>query len=319
MYVTELPENMTAGTRVVQVHADDVDTGLGGKVRYTQILGFLNTSLNLDAATGVITVSTDNHGFDREQMPEYHFYVEARDEEGNGNRAEVPLIIKMIDVNDETPIFEKPLYEFILAADLRNFTVPAFIRATDNDAEPPNNVIRYELLKGNFENKFNLNTITGEVTLREPLNINSNKNVRRRKRQSSDDDDMQTIVMTARAFDLGVPVRWSTTIVKVFPPESRMRTVMFIVPGLNPNRKRVEETLSDVTGGRVTVQDIRPYTGDEPSATDIGGNSKDRSVVTATVLYDGTNLVDLEKIQQKIYTGSSSGIMTQDDTSAVSL
>jgi hypothetical protein len=88
-YRVELPENMTAGTRVVQVHADDVDTGIGGRIRYTQILGYLNTSLNLDASSGIITVATDGHGFDREKMPEYHLYVEARDDDGIGNRAEV--------------------------------------------------------------------------------------------------------------------------------------------------------------------------------------------------------------------------------------
>ena len=90
-YRVQLPENMTAGTRVVQVHAEDIDTGLGSRVRYTQILGYMNTSLNLNAATGVITVSTDNHGFDREKMPEYHLYVEARDDDGIGNRAEVRI------------------------------------------------------------------------------------------------------------------------------------------------------------------------------------------------------------------------------------
>lgn len=88
-YRVELPENVTAGTRVIQVHAADVDTGMGGRIRYTQILGYLNTSLNLDAASGIITVSTNNHGFDREKMPEYHLYVEARDDDGIGNRAEV--------------------------------------------------------------------------------------------------------------------------------------------------------------------------------------------------------------------------------------
>lgn len=130
-------------------------------MRYTQILGYLNTSLNLDPQTGVITVTTDKHGFDRELMPEYHLYVEARDEDGQGNAAQVPLIIKLIDVNDNAPVFEKSLYEFILAPNLREFTAPAFIRANDIDAEPPNNVVRYELINGNYENKFVLDKITG--------------------------------------------------------------------------------------------------------------------------------------------------------------
>lgn len=70
--------------------------GLGGRVRYTQILGYLNTSLMLNAENGVILVSTNNHGFDREQMPEYHFYVEARDNDGMGNGAQVSIPIYSI-------------------------------------------------------------------------------------------------------------------------------------------------------------------------------------------------------------------------------
>lgn len=68
----------------------------------------------------------------------------------------------MIDVNDNAPIFEKSLYEFILAPDLRNFTTPAFIRAIDLDAEAPNNVVRYEIINGNYEDKFRLDKITGK-------------------------------------------------------------------------------------------------------------------------------------------------------------
>lgn len=292
---------------------------MGGKVRYTQILGYLNTSLNLDPITGIITVSTDNHGFDREHMPEYNFYVEARDNEGNGNRAQVPLIIKLIDVNDEAPIFEKSLYEFILTADLRNFTVPAFIKAIDNDAEAPNNVVRYELLQGNYENKFQLNTISGELTLREPLNHKSQRSIRRKRRQS-DNNEPKMIMMTARAFDLGVPVQFSTTTVKVYPPESRTSTGMFIVAGLNPNRKETEDTLGDITGGRVSIIDIRPYNGNEPGATDLGGDSKDRSLVTANVYYDSNKAVDVEKIQQKIAsrTHSSGDVANEEETAAVS-
>lgn len=66
-----------------------MDTGLGGRIRYSAILGYLNTSLNLNPENGLITISTNNHGFDREQMPEYRLYVEARDNDGMGNSAQV--------------------------------------------------------------------------------------------------------------------------------------------------------------------------------------------------------------------------------------
>ncbi|XP_041766213.1 cadherin-86C isoform X4 [Anopheles merus] len=342
-YIVDLPENMTAGTRVVQVHATDVDTArLGGRVRYTQILGPHNTSLNLDPASGVVTVALNNHGFDREAMPEYHLYVEARDDDGIGNRAQVPLVIRLIDVNDETPAFEKPLYEFILAADLRNFTVPAFIRATDGDAEAPNNEVRYELIYGNYENKFFLHPITGELKLNGPLvprtgggGGQSVGGLRRRRQTggsgaaggppATGQKESDVFVLTARAFDLGVPVRYSTATIRVYPPESRTRTVTFIVPGSDPDRKKVQDTLADITGGRVIIQEVRPYrTGDGGIPTDLigggggSGGAAERSVVIATILYDADSVVDIAKIQQRLsINGTVTNIISQEERSAI--
>ncbi|XP_049545284.1 cadherin-86C isoform X3 [Anopheles darlingi] len=351
-YIVDLPENMTAGTRVVQVHATDADTaGLGGRVRYTQLLGPQNTSLNLDPASGVVTVAISNHGFDRESMPEYHLYVEARDDDGIGNRALVPLVIRLIDVNDESPRFERPLYEFILSADLTNFTVPAFIRAHDADAEAPNNEVRYELIYGNYGNKFFLHPITGELRVAGSLRSQQQQQQqptqrrRRRRRQltavpsevvlrspsaggtSSDPQQQQqqttdVFVLTARAFDLGVPVRYSTTTIRVYPPESRTRTVTFLVPGRDPDRRRVQETLQDITGGRVIIQEVRPATASD--ATDLvgdtggGGGGGDRSVVIATILYDSDSVVDIARIQQRLsINGTITNIISQEERSAI--
>lgn len=42
----------------------------------------------------------------------------------------------------------------------------------------------------------------------------------------------------------------------------------FIVSSSNKDRKAIEDLLSQLTGGRVSIQDIRPYTGRE-SGTDL--------------------------------------------------
>ncbi|XP_039969128.1 cadherin-86C isoform X2 [Bactrocera tryoni] len=307
MYTVELPENMTAGTKVIQVKATDIDTAdLSGLVRYTAILGYLNTSLNLNAESGLITVSTNNHGFDREVMPEYHLYVEARDNDGTGNRAQVPLIIKIIDINDESPIFEKELYEFILSPDLKSFTSVAIIHAIDKDATPPNNEVRYEIVNGNYENKFTLDKKTGELTVRERITFPIKA---RRKRQIPSHIDEDMLFLTARAYDLGVPVRFSITNIRIYPPESRTRTVTFVVPGESPDKVKTEETLSTITGGKVIIHDIRPLQPDEPGAKTITGDNTDtmrRSVVTATVLYDINSVVDISQIQQRLSQHNSS-------------
>lgn len=263
-YSAELPENMTAGTRVIQVHAEDLDTGAGGRVRYTSIIGYLNTSLHLDADSGLLTVSTDNHGFDREQMPEYHFYIEARDDDGSGNVAQVPFVLKVTDVNDEMPIFEKSLYEFVLSPDLRNFSSPAFIKAIDGDAEPPNNVVRYEIVQGNYDNKIKINEVTGQVTLRAPL----------LKMDPMDANSITEYSLRVRAFDLGAPVQFSEATVRIYPPESRARTIQFVVLNYDYNNpKKTEDVLTEITGGKVTIVDVRPYTGQE-SGSAIGDRSE---------------------------------------------
>lgn len=183
----------------------------------------------------------------------------------------------MIDVNDNAPIFEKSLYEFILSPDLRNFTTNAFIKAIDNDAEAPNNIVRYEIINGNYENKFHLNEITGQLTLREPL-MKKRRHRRQTQPQTTSTSNEDVFVLTARAYDLGVPVLSSTTIIRIYPPESRARTVTFIVPGQHPDRKKTEDTLSAITGGRVIIHDIKPYTGttDTNGATNIAEDSKDK-------------------------------------------
>lgn len=104
---------------------------------------------------------------------------------------------------------------------------------------------------------------------------------RRRRRQAASgttpaDSDSDVFVLTARAYDLGVPVMFSTTTIRVYPPESKARTVMFIVAGENPDVRQTEESLSAITGGRVVIHSIRPYTGNEPGATNVGGDSRDK-------------------------------------------
>ncbi|CAL7943924.1 unnamed protein product [Xylocopa violacea] len=167
-YEVTLPENVTAGSRVVQVHATDKDTGIYGSIRYTSITGEGSEAFTMDPDTGLITV-TMGSSLDREIAARLILCVEARDEDGNGNAGAVTLIVNLLDVNDNSPVFEKDVYEFMLNSDLTNFTSPAFIKAIDADSEPPNNVVRYELVHGNYENKFYLNETSGELILRSPI------------------------------------------------------------------------------------------------------------------------------------------------------
>jgi Cadherin domain len=78
-YLATLQENATAGTHVAQVRAADADTGVLGEVRYTKILGPMNDSLRLDPDTGLITVASNNHRFDREYAQGKKFFIIGND------------------------------------------------------------------------------------------------------------------------------------------------------------------------------------------------------------------------------------------------
>ncbi|XP_047513751.1 cadherin-86C isoform X2 [Pieris napi] len=317
-YEVELPENITAGARVVQVQADDVDTGDFGKIQYTAILGYQNTSLNLDPISGWITVATNNHGFDREAMPDLHFLVEARDNDGVGLRVTVPLIIKLLDVNDNPPEFERTLYEFVLSPNLSNFTSSAFVKAVDKDAEPPNNLVRYEIIEGNRDGKFAINEGTGELYLLEPLTRTKKDNARRRKRDN--DEDSEVFVLTIRAYDLGIPRSSSTTTVKIYPPESKTRTMSFIIPGSNPDRKKLEELLTTLSGGKVNIIEIKPYKGNDYSTSDQSDqSSQEKSEVIAVVRSSQNSAINVAKLQEQLAknkTVYTTGVVPNDQTSS---
>lgn len=100
--------------------------------------------------------------------------------------------------------------------------------------------------------------------LMEPL-INTRSNSRR-----PDQRDTDVIVLTVRAYDLGVPVMDSTATVRIYPPESKTREVTFVVPGRNPNRMETQNTLSALTGGRVIITDIRDH---------LDGDNKEKYVI----------------------------------------
>ncbi|RZF41603.1 hypothetical protein LSTR_LSTR000317 [Laodelphax striatellus] len=268
VYHAQIPENATMGMKVIKVEATDMDLG----------------------------------------QAEYTFFIEARDMAGTGNVASCQLVLQILDINDETPTFLRNPNDFILSGDRTNFSQRAFVEAVDKDAEAPNNVVRYEIVSGNYGNSFAINAETGEVTVR-AIAYN-------RKRQLSENKMASVVVLMVRAYDLGVPTLWSMAEVRIFPPENGARTITFIVPGLNPDKKALEEMLSALTAGRVSIQSIRPYyvglpvQGGSTQDLAVGYPDTDKSVVVASVMYNGNTIIDLEKLQQKLYRNKTALVVT---------
>lgn len=94
----------------------------------------------MNSSTGVITIkSTAGHFFDREQYEKHHLTIEARDNLGEGNRNTVPMIISIVDVNDEIPTFLQRKYETRLFENQRTFETPLELEARDADVNGTRN------------------------------------------------------------------------------------------------------------------------------------------------------------------------------------
>ena len=126
-YSVHVQENVKRGTVIANVQATDIDSGRYGTsgIRYTELRGQLAGSLTLDPLSGMITTGTDEEEapetyFDRERINFHYLTVEARDDNGEGNRNSVELLIYVTDMNDNAPVFEANEYEAYLPEVLNN-------------------------------------------------------------------------------------------------------------------------------------------------------------------------------------------------------
>lgn len=56
----------------------------------------------------------------------------------------------------------------------------------------------------------------------------------------------------------GVPHRSTTTQVHIFPPDTGSRLMHFVLPARGLDYQSVENLLTKITGGRVTIVEIKP-------------------------------------------------------------
>ena len=78
-----------------------------------------------------------SHAFDREKSDFHYLTVEARDELGEGNRNTVELLLHLVDVNDNAPIFRQDSYETSIAENDDRFTSPFVVSADDKGSLTP--------------------------------------------------------------------------------------------------------------------------------------------------------------------------------------
>lgn len=181
-------ESMPRGTRVTQVQAVDRDgTSPNNKVTYfIESHDGTEKLFSIDPHSGEIFTQVE---FDREEKQNYALVIRAVDgapsdrpghDDAQGkprqpNSVTTKIRIGIGDKNDNSPYFDRPLYETEVNEDENNNHVLITVTAHDNDESSK---LRYEIVKGNIGGgAFAVNPETGSIYVAGPLDYELRKEV----------------------------------------------------------------------------------------------------------------------------------------------
>lgn len=129
---------------------------------------------------------------------------------GRGNRNTIQLILSIIDVNDNPPIFLERQYEAKLFENKLTFETPLVVKAKDDDLKGTrNSEIVYEIVDGEYKDNFTINGRSGTITLHNAMDYEA---IKIRDKKTS----IQPIFLTVVAKDLGTPSLSSRVIVIIY-------------------------------------------------------------------------------------------------------
>ncbi|XP_065499822.1 protocadherin gamma-A12-like [Caloenas nicobarica] len=142
--LSEISENAPSGTVVALLHVQDQDSGTNGEVRCSidENLPF-RLERSLDNYYRVVTA----HELDREQVSEYNVTVRAADGGSPALRSSAVLCLRVLDVNDNAPVFAEARYSARLPENNAAGALVLRVRAWDADWGQ-NARVRYRLAEG---------------------------------------------------------------------------------------------------------------------------------------------------------------------------
>lgn len=133
-YTLSLKERTGASVSILQVSASDQD---GDNIVYT-FVGITSSDFTINSANGVIATSVV---LDYERTPSYVLNAQADD--GNGGKTLSNVIVNVIDLNDETPLFNSASYNSYVTENALIGSSVMIVTASDEDAA--DSALAYEL------------------------------------------------------------------------------------------------------------------------------------------------------------------------------
>ncbi|KAM9849595.1 protocadherin alpha-3-like [Aulostomus maculatus] len=171
-HTLEISESVTPGERYLLPVALDADTGTNSVKTYKLSQNeYFSLDVQSGGEHGVSAELVLQKALDREKLPVITLMLTAVDGGKPAKSGSLTIIINVIDVNDNTPVFSKSLYKARVSEDAAPGSVVIKLNATDLD-EGMNSKILYSFIKrANIDpsNTFDINSETGEITVKGSL------------------------------------------------------------------------------------------------------------------------------------------------------
>uniref|UniRef100_A0A183IV92 MSP domain-containing protein n=1 Tax=Soboliphyme baturini TaxID=241478 RepID=A0A183IV92_9BILA len=162
--VVEIRENIRVPV-IKRVIAVDPDQGENGKIFYSIAGGNQNGDFHIDSSTGTLSCQP----LDRERQQLYNLTILATDSGSVRHSDSCTVVVKVLDENDNDPVFEKSNYAARVREDVTLGSVVVTVKAKDAD-DGLNAKIIYSLVN-ETSGLFAVRPNTGEIVTLRPLNF----------------------------------------------------------------------------------------------------------------------------------------------------
>ncbi|CAG0919475.1 unnamed protein product [Notodromas monacha] len=253
-YEVSVPEGLAMNAHVVQVEAEDEDSGNNARMTYSIVQSQHPRTFGVFPNSGIVYLVGE---LDRENETSYEITVLATDNGSPERSSSVVVAVTVTDVNDNAPHFAQDVYQFTVEEGRKAGTLVGSVSAVDPDSGP-NATLTYVLLHSN--RTFVINSRTGQLSLGLPLD---------RERQP-----VYEIQVEAR--DQGSPPLFSRTTVRVLVTDINDHAPEFLglsaMTAQNPtsrgDRRRLEVSIREQQPIGTQVTRIQAIDRDEgPNAT----------------------------------------------------
>ncbi|XP_068705618.1 cadherin-23-like isoform X2 [Montipora foliosa] len=161
-YNVSLRENAFPRTEVAAVSATDPDLGAHGQFRYSIEGGDPDDQFSINANSGVVTL---REKLDHETQPFFNITISAEDLGSPALSGYARLLVTVIDVDDNAPVFHQEHYSADLLENATAGTFVSQINASDMDAADLHKTIHYRIEEGNEDKQFIIGELNGTVYL----------------------------------------------------------------------------------------------------------------------------------------------------------